>query len=109
VPRLVSVARPSAALTAGPAPRRRQFRALADQLYRSEKYHEAVRAAVCAALGAEPDRFAPYVVGEWEPYLASAAVDGTWGDHVTLQARPPHLRCVAHAAERDSLDNAGCC
>jgi len=47
-----------------------------------------VRAAVCAALGAEPDRFAPYVVGEWEPYIASAAVDGTWGDHVTLQARP---------------------
>jgi hypothetical protein len=68
-----------------------------------------VRAAVCAALGAEPDRFAPYVVGEWEPYIASAAVDGTWGDHVTLQARPPHLRCVAHAAERDSLCNAGCC
>ena len=70
-----------------PAARLRQFRALADQLYRSEAYHAPVRAAVCAALTAQPDRFAPYVIGDWEAYLASAAVDGTWGDHVTLQAR----------------------
>ena len=88
VRRAVSVPARVRALTAAPAACSRQFRALADQLYRSEKYHAPVRAAVCAALAAEPDRFAPYVVGDWEPYLASAAVDGTWGDHVTLQARP---------------------
>ena len=58
-----------------------------------------MRAAVCAALAAQPDRFAPYVVGDWAAYLASAAVDGTWGDHVTLQVRLPlRCRCAARAA-----------
>jgi len=79
-------------LTEPPALLSRQFRALADQLYRSERYHEAVRSAVCAALGARPERYSPFVVGAWDAYLAAAALDGTWGDHVTLQARPNDRR-----------------
>ena len=64
-----------------------QFRALSDQLYRSEAYHAPVRAAVCAALRAQPERYAPYVVGEWRDYLEDMARPSTWGDHVTLQVR----------------------
>jgi hypothetical protein len=57
-----------------------------------------VRRAVCRALRAHPERFAPYVVGDWDAYLAAAEADGTWGDHVTLQARRTHARQPRGAA-----------
>ena len=106
---MLPLAHAPAAEPVAPAARAAQFRALADQLYRSEAYHAAVRAAVCSALAAQPDRFAPYVVGDWDAYLASAAVDGTWGDHVTLQARLAHLpRRSLHGCVTDALW-VGCC
>ncbi len=83
--------------------RRAQFRALADQLYRSERYHAAVRAAVVATLAAAPERYAPYALGEWDAYLAAAAAPGTWGDHVTLQARACSARSAQRAQEHASL------
>jgi len=71
-----------------------QFRALADQLYRSEAYHGAVRAQTCAELAARPERYSPFVIGDWQAYLAAAARPGTWGDHVTLQAAADAFGCT---------------
>mmetsp|Transcript_79766 Transcript_79766/g.222028 ORF Transcript_79766/g.222028 Transcript_79766/m.222028 type:complete len:180 (-) Transcript_79766:86-625(-) len=63
-----------------------QFRALADQLYGSEEHHAQMRSQVCAQLRACPDRYAGFVPERFEGYVARMERDGTWGDHVTLQA-----------------------
>ncbi|CAE7689705.1 unnamed protein product, partial [Symbiodinium pilosum] len=30
--------------------------------------------------------------GDWESYVATVLVDGTWGDHITAQALCDHLQ-----------------
>ena len=72
-----------------------QFRALSDQLYRSEKYHAAVRSAVVAQLQSAPQRYAAFV-SDWPSYDAfclAMALPTTWGDHVTLQAAADAYGC----------------
>jgi hypothetical protein len=63
-----------------------QFRALSDQLYRSEKHHADVRAAVVAQLSRRPDAYAGFADAPWDEYLRRLAQPGEWGDHLTLQA-----------------------
>lgn len=63
-----------------------QFRALSDQLYRTETHHGAVRAAVLAQLRREPARYAPFCHCEFQTWLQELERSDTWGDHVTLQA-----------------------
>eukprot|EP00927_Polykrikos_kofoidii_P006536 TRINITY_DN12642_c0_g1_i1.p1 TRINITY_DN12642_c0_g1~~TRINITY_DN12642_c0_g1_i1.p1 ORF type:complete len:179 (+),score=18.30 TRINITY_DN12642_c0_g1_i1:267-803(+) len=70
-----------------------QFRALADQLYASQDYHEQIRSQVIAQLRTHPDRYASFVPGNFEAYITEMERDGTWGDHVTLQAAADAL-CV---------------
>lgn len=72
-----------------------QFRAVADQLYRSERYHPAVRAAVVRQLRSCPERYAPFV-SDWpsyEAYCDAMERPATWGDHVTLQAASDAYGC----------------
>jgi OTU-like cysteine protease len=72
-----------------------QFRALADQLYRSETYHEAVRAAVVVQLRAFPALYEAFV-SDWPSYDAfctELVLPTTWGDHVTLQAAADAYGC----------------
>jgi hypothetical protein len=63
-----------------------QFRALSDQLFRSPQHHGAVRRRVAQQLRAHPGRYGPYVPQDYRGYLEAMARDGSWGDHVTLQA-----------------------
>lgn len=63
-----------------------QFRALADQLYGNAKKHASVRKAVVAQLKQYGDRYAPYVPDSYSDYVKGMSKNGTWGDHVTLQA-----------------------
>lgn len=63
-----------------------QFRALADQLYGDQGQHAAVRRAVADKLRLSRAFYAPYVPGDYDQYVRDVATDGTWGDHVTLQA-----------------------
>jgi hypothetical protein len=72
-----------------------QFRALSDQLYRSEKYHAAVRSAVVTQLQSAPQLYAAFV-SDWPSYEAfcrAMAEPSTWGDHVTLQAAADAYGC----------------
>ena len=72
-----------------------QFRALSDQLYRSEKYHAAVRAAVVSQLRGEPHRYEAFI-SDWpsfDAYCEAMAEPRTWGDHVTLQAAADAYGC----------------
>lgn len=81
-----------------------QFRALSDQLYGSEDYHEAVRGLAVQTLAAHPERYAAFIAGGggggagdgtgngggdpnlFTSYVARMSNAKEWGDHVTLQA-----------------------
>ena len=73
-----------------------QFRALSDQLYGSEDYHEAVRGLAVQTLAAHPERYAAFICGNGDggnsdpnlftSYVARMSNPKEWGDHVTLQA-----------------------
>jgi hypothetical protein len=64
-----------------------QFRALSDQLYRTESYHAAVREAVVQQLRACPERYASFVAApSFDVYLQELSRPDGWGDNVSLQA-----------------------
>ncbi|CAN7120827.1 unnamed protein product [Brassica rapa subsp. narinosa] len=63
-----------------------QFRALADQLYKTADRHKHVRKQIVKQLKASPDSYEGYVPMEFSDYLKKMSRSGEWGDHVTLQA-----------------------
>ncbi|CAN6846650.1 unnamed protein product [Brassica oleracea] len=63
-----------------------QFRALADQLYKTPDRHKHVRKQIVKQLKASPDSYEGYVPMEFSDYLKKMSRSGEWGDHVTLQA-----------------------
>jgi len=83
-----------------------QFRALADQLYGSEDHHAAIREQVIDQLRAEPHRYKGFVEGgNYDDYVAEMARNGTWGDHVTLQAAADAMGARIHVLT-DNLTEA---
>ncbi|KAB1210461.1 hypothetical protein CJ030_MR6G010757 [Morella rubra] len=75
-----------------------QFRALADQLFRSPDYHKHVRKQVIKQLKHSRKLYEGYVPMEYRSYLKKMKKSGEWGDHITLQAAadrsPPFERLV---------------
>ncbi|KAK9789593.1 hypothetical protein WJX73_005231 [Symbiochloris irregularis] len=63
-----------------------QFRAVADQLYRTPHAHLELRRAVVARLRKHSKLYVEYVPEDYGAYCRNMERDGTWGDHVTLQA-----------------------
>ncbi|XP_050370826.1 OVARIAN TUMOR DOMAIN-containing deubiquitinating enzyme 12-like [Argentina anserina] len=63
-----------------------QFRALADQFYRSPEHHEFVRQQIVNQLKSYPEIYEGYVPMAYDDYLEKMSRSGEWGDHVTLQA-----------------------
>ncbi|KAM0938937.1 putative ubiquitinyl hydrolase 1 [Dioscorea sansibarensis] len=61
-----------------------QFRALADQFYRTPEHHKFVRQQVVNQLKSHPEIYEGYVPMAYDEYLEKMC--GEWGDHVTLQA-----------------------
>ena len=102
-----------------------QFRALSDQLYGSEDYHEAVRGLAVQTLAAHPERYAAFICGGngngsgcgngdrangdpnlFTSYVARMSNPKEWGDHVTLQAAADGLGLrivVVSSFEREPL------
>lgn len=70
-----------------------QFRALADQLYRDPGRHAQVRAAVIGQLRRDPEAYSVFVTEPYEAYVSRMAANGTWGDHLTLQAAADVYAC----------------
>ncbi|CAH8313096.1 unnamed protein product [Eruca vesicaria subsp. sativa] len=63
-----------------------QFRALADQLYKTADRHKHVRRQIVKQLKASPESYEGYVPMKFSEYLRKMSRSGEWGDHVTLQA-----------------------
>uniref|UniRef100_A0A6N2LA52 ubiquitinyl hydrolase 1 n=1 Tax=Salix viminalis TaxID=40686 RepID=A0A6N2LA52_SALVM len=63
-----------------------QFRALADQLFRSPDYHKHARKQVVKQLKHHRKLYEGYVPMKYRSYVKKMKKLGEWGDHVTLQA-----------------------
>ncbi|KAK9842213.1 hypothetical protein WJX81_000852 [Elliptochloris bilobata] len=63
-----------------------QFRALSDQLYGTGAHYAALRQLAVEQLAACSQWYSEFVAGDYHSYLSGMARDGTWGDHLTLQA-----------------------
>ncbi|KAH8485972.1 hypothetical protein POPTR_016G019700v4 [Populus trichocarpa] len=63
-----------------------QFRALADQLFRSPDYHKHARKQIIKQLKHHRKLYEGYVPMKYRSYVKNMKKSGEWGDHVTLQA-----------------------
>ncbi|KAB5519145.1 hypothetical protein DKX38_023464 [Salix brachista] len=63
-----------------------QFRALADQLFRSPDYHKHARKQIVKQLKHHRKLYEGYVPMKYRSYVKKMKKLGEWGDHVTLQA-----------------------
>lgn len=73
-----------------------QFRALSVQLYGDESQHAAIRQLVIKQMLQSRDRYEGYMLGSYEEYVTRMALDGEWGDNVTLQAVSDIFNCQIH-------------
>lgn len=64
-----------------------QFRALSQELYGSQRYHQSVRSRVLQHLRRhEADYGAFFEGGEFQKYISNMTKSGTWGDELTIRA-----------------------
>lgn len=63
-----------------------QFRAISDQLYQTPKFYSEVRQQVFKQLKSHTQLYADFADDDYHSYVSNMAKDGTWGDHITLQA-----------------------
>lgn len=63
-----------------------QFRALAHQLFGSQRLHKEVRTAVAKQLSRNRSEYEAWCEGGYDEYVAKMARSDTWGDHLTLKA-----------------------
>jgi len=63
-----------------------QFRAIADQLYGLSDLYAEVRTDIVEHLRSNSSRYSAFVPDSYDTYIENMGRDGTWGDHLTLQA-----------------------
>lgn len=78
------------------------FRAVAHQIYGDANRHLEIRRTGIQYLQNNPDRFIESaVVGNtsWSEYINNMSMDGTWGDHIILQAIAETMNLRIHVIE----------
>ena len=74
-----------------------QFRALADQLFNDQDRYAKLRTAAVDQLRSDPEHYVEFLPDEdWDSYVRRMEQDGTWGDHVTLQAVADAYKVTVH-------------
>ena len=63
------------------------FKSISHQLYGHSDHHLQIRAAGIRCLANNPERFVESIVDmPWSQYLSNMSTQGTWADHVVIQA-----------------------
>ena len=80
------------------------FRSVSHQLYGDSSHHHEVRAAGVQYLRDNPERFIESIVDtSWLRYISYMSLEGTWADHIIIQAVADALNLRIHIIE--SSDN----
>ena len=80
------------------------FRSVSHQLYGDSSHHHEVRAAGVQYLRDNPERFIESIVDTpWLRYISYMSLEGTWADHIIIQAVADALNLRIHIIE--SSDN----
>ena len=76
------------------------FRAVAHQLYNDASRHLEIRSAGVQYLQNNPERFIESVLDmTWSEYISSMSMQGTWADHIIIQAIADTLNLKIHIVE----------
>lgn len=62
------------------------FRSVAHQVYGDPAYHDVIRQKCLSYIEKESYFFEAYIAGDFAAYVARMRRDGSWGDHVEIQA-----------------------
>jgi len=82
------------------------FRSIADQDQGNQSKHSEYRQKIVQFMRENPDDFQPFVMGDWNAYLAKMDKDGTWGGHLELSAasRALQVNITIHQLNAPRLD-----
>lgn len=74
------------------------FRSVAHQLYNGESRHFEIRISAVEYLQKNPDRLIESAVVDtsWLEYITNMSMEGTWGDHIVMQAIAEALNLRIH-------------
>jgi len=78
------------------------FRAVAHQIYHDANHHLEIRRAGIQHLQNNPDRFIESAVVDnrsWSEYITNMSLEGTWGDHIIMQAIAEAMNLRIHIIE----------
>lgn len=76
------------------------FKSVSHQLYGDSNHHLEIRTTAVQYLRDNPDRFIESIVDQsWLQYLFSMSMQGTWADHVVIQAVANSLNLKIHIIE----------
>ena len=79
------------------------FKSISHQFYRDPSHHLQIREADVQYLMENPERFiASYVEVSWLRYLSSISKQGTWTDHIIIQAVADLMKLKIHIKELDN-------
>mgnify|MGYP001795976971 CR=1 FL=1 len=78
------------------------FRAIAHQLYHDANRHLEIRGVGIQYLQNNPERFIESAVVDntsWSEYISNMSLEGTWGDHIIMQAIAEAMNLKIHVIE----------
>ena len=79
------------------------FRSVSHQLYGNSNSHLTIRSLGVRYLKDNPERFIESIVGmSWSRYLTNMSLQGTWANHIIIQAVADAMNLKIHIIESDS-------
>ena len=79
------------------------FKSVSHELYGNSNNHAEIRALGVKYLKDNPERFIESIVGtSWSQYLTNMSLQGTWANHIIIQAVADAMNLNIHIIESDS-------
>ena len=79
------------------------FKSVSHQLYGDSSHHLEIRAAGIQYLRDNPEQFIESNVETWLKYLSNMSMQGTWADHIVIQAVADAINLTIHIIESNEI------